>query len=105
MDPFAGIRDALRNARLDVYVSTWCWDCRRLKGYLNDHGIEYETVNISHDPQAAQRLETETGRRGVPFVLVDGVQWVAGYHVDERGRFNAQRFVNELTVALEKRAA
>jgi glutaredoxin len=102
MDPFAAIRGELQRARLDVYVSTWCWDCRRLKSYLSRHGIDFTAVNISHDQDAAERLENATGKRGVPFVLVNGAHWVAGYHTGEAGKFNEQRFVEELGAALTR---
>ena len=44
----------LQTAKLQVYVSTFCFDCRRLKGLLNEHGIDYEVVNISSVAGAAE---------------------------------------------------
>jgi glutaredoxin len=99
-DPFAPHREQLKDARLAVYVSSWCPDCSRLKGFLDRHEVAYETVNISRNPDAAARLEKETGRRGVPYVLVNGCRWVRGYHLDQPGRLNPDVFVNELASAL-----
>ncbi len=102
-DPFQPVRDALATAQLEVYVSTWCFDCRRLKGVLDSHDVAYTTVNISRDGDAAERLERETGKRGVPFVLVNGRHWVAGYHRDLPGKFDLSRFAHELEQALRSR--
>ena len=99
-DQFEAIRNRLHGASLQVYVSTFCFDCRRLKGLLDEHGIEYEVVNISSVAGAADRLERETGKRGVPFVLVNDSKWVRGYHLDQPGRLNAEVFARELSEAL-----
>lgn len=98
-DPFAALRDRLPGA-LEVFVSTFCWDCRRLKGFLAEHNVPFTTVNISEDPAAAAKLETETGKRGVPYVLVNGRQWVRGYHRELPGKFDPEVFVRELSGAL-----
>lgn len=99
-DLMARLRERLNGASLHVYVSTFCFDCRRLKGLLDEHEIEYETVNISSVPGAAERLERETGKRGVPFVLVNDTRWVRGYHLDQPGRLNPDVFAAELSEAL-----
>lgn len=99
-DLFGDVNSRLQGASLQVYVSSFCFDCRRLKGLLDAHGIEYETVNISKVHGAAVRLEAETGKRGVPFVLVNDSKWVRGYHLDQPGRLNAKVFASELAAAL-----
>ena len=100
MDPFAALRDKLSASQLEVYVSTFCGDCRRLKAQLQEHDIAYSTVNISNADGAAEKLESETGKRGVPYVLVNGSRWVRGYHRELPGMFSLQVFVAELTEAL-----
>ena len=99
-DPFAPHRDKIAGARLEIYVSTWCFDCARLKSVLDRHAVPYVTVNIGKQEGAAEKLETETGKRGVPYVLVNGSKWVRGYHLDQPGRLNVQLFVQELAQAL-----
>lgn len=98
-DLFESLRARLPGA-LEIYVSTFCWDCRRLKGFLADHNVPFTIVNISEDPGAADKLEAETGKRGVPFVLVNGRNWVRGYHRELPGKFDAGVFVQELAAAL-----
>jgi glutaredoxin len=98
-DPFIEIRQRLPGA-LSVYVSNWCWDCMRLKKFLAKHEVPFDQVNISESPEAARKLESETGKRGVPYVLVGGARWVRGYHAELRGNFDPAVFVRELAEAL-----
>jgi glutaredoxin len=99
VDPFAEIRHRLPGA-LSVYVSTWCWDCIRLRRFLKKHDVPHELVNVSDSPKAAEKLIAETGKRGVPAVLVHGRQWVRGYHTEAHGNFDPGLFVRELAAAL-----
>lgn len=99
-DPFAHHREKLAAARLEVYVSTWCFDCSRLKSVFDRFGVKYDTVNISNVEGAAEKLEAETGKRGVPYVLVNGSRWVRGYHLDQPGRLNVDVLATELAGAL-----
>jgi glutaredoxin len=92
--------DFLNGHHLVVYASTWCPDCRRLERWLAEQGVETTGVNIDEDPSAAERLEEETGKRGVPFVLIDDRDWVRGYHRERPGRFDGRLLVEELKAAL-----
>jgi glutaredoxin len=92
--------DFLEGHRLEVYSTDWCPDCRRLERWLREHGIETEEVNIDSDPLAGELLESETGKRGVPYVRIDGQVWVRGYHRERRGRFDPLLLVEELREAI-----
>jgi mycoredoxin len=85
---------------LAVYSAGWCGDCRRLKRFLDATGIAYRTIDIDSDPHAAEKLEEETGKRAIPFVLVDARTWVRGYHKELPSRFDPQLFLNELRAAV-----
>ena len=65
--------------KLTVYSSTWCGDCRQAKTFLAEHGVEYELVEIDKDPGAAVHLEEQTGKRGVPYFVLDDTRWVRAY--------------------------
>ena len=99
-DLFHDLRERLHGATLQIYVSTFCYDCVRLKRLLDQYQVPYETVNISRVDGAAERLENETGKRGVPFVLVNDAKWVRGYHTEQPGRLNPEVFAEELAAAL-----
>lgn len=90
----------LEGVRLEVYSTPACPDCTRLKRWLDEAGVEHGEVDIVREPAAAARLEQETGKRAVPFILVDGVTWVRGYHREEPGRFSPRVLLEELTEAV-----
>jgi glutaredoxin len=85
---------------LAVYSAGWCGDCRRLKRFLDAAGIAYRTIDIDAQAGAAEKLEQETGKRAIPFVLVDSRAWVRGYHKELPARFDPQLFFSELRAAV-----
>lgn len=86
---------------LTVYSSNGCPDCTRLERWMCQNGVEHANVWIDEEPDAADKLERETGKQAVPFLLVDGKRWVRGYHRELPGRFDPQLFLAELREALE----
>lgn len=64
---------------LTVYSSTWCPDCRVAKAFLEEFGVQYDLVEIDKDPDAAVLLEQKTGKRGIPYFVIDGERWVRAY--------------------------
>ena len=90
----------LAGHRLDVYSFQGCPDCSRLKRWMDTFGVRHEEVNIHELPEAAEKLERETGKQAVPFILVDGKTWVRGYHKELPGRFDARLLLEELQAAL-----
>ncbi|MCB1150137.1 glutaredoxin family protein [bacterium] len=65
--------------KLTVYSSTWCGDCRVAKKFLEEHGVDYELIEIDKDPAAAELLEAKTGKRGIPYFVLDDERWVRAY--------------------------
>ncbi|MBI4912809.1 MAG: glutaredoxin family protein [Acidobacteria bacterium] len=84
---------------LQVFSAPWCPDCRRLDRWLLDQGVPHQKVDIEADPEAAERLERETGKRAIPFLLVNGKAWVRGYHRELPSRFDPALLVQELRTA------
>jgi glutaredoxin 3 len=82
--------------RLTVYSSNGCPDCTRLKHWMKLKNVAHEDVFIDRDPEAADKLERETGKQAVPFILVDGRSWVRGYHREERSRLSEALLLKEL---------
>jgi mycoredoxin len=63
-------------ARLVVYSSSWCPDCRNAKRVLHDADAPFEEVDIDQDPSAeALVLERSGGRRVVPTLRFDDRLW------------------------------
>ncbi|WP_153721192.1 glutaredoxin family protein [Sporosarcina cascadiensis] len=61
-----------------VYVSSTCPYCTMMTNYLDEIHVPYETINISTDPAAGQRLVETTGQMGVPQTKIDG-KWIVGF--------------------------
>lgn len=91
--------EALEGLELAVYSATWCPDCRRLEAWLADHQVAHTKVDIETVPGAAEKLEAETGKRAIPFVLVNGKRWVRGYHKELPQRLDGDLLVEELAAS------
>ena len=60
-----------------LFISRWCAQCERAVALLEQHGIEFEKVDVG-DPDACCRLHELTGGASVPQALVDG-RPIGGY--------------------------
>jgi glutaredoxin len=89
----------LKGVDLAVYSATWCPDCRRLDAWLAQQGVAHRKVDIETAEGAAEKLEAETGKRAIPFVLVNGKRWVRGYHKELPQRLDGDLLVAELLEA------
>lgn len=57
-------------AEILVYGTTTCGDCRRSKRLLEEHGIAYDWVDVSADPQAlARMIELQQGGERIPTIV------------------------------------
>jgi glutaredoxin len=61
-----------------LYTAPMCGDCEKLKTFMDAHDVPYELRDIKKDPAHARELERQTGKQGVPYLVVDG-NWVRGY--------------------------
>lgn len=84
---------------LQVFSAPWCPDCRRLERWLTENGVPHAVVDIDAVPGAAERLEAETGKKAIPFILVNGAAWVRGYHRELPQRLDPDMLVKELLAA------
>lgn len=75
-----------------LYSARMCCDCDKLKDYLDAQGIEYELKDIREHPEYAQELEDNTGKHGVPYLVVNG-EWKRGY---ELGKPFTEEFAKRL---------
>lgn len=85
---------------LAVFSSHTCPDCTRLDRWMQARNVAHRKVYIDDDPGAAEKLESETGKQAVPFILVDGRTWVRGYHKEERSRLSEAVLLSELRGAI-----
>jgi putative membrane protein len=92
----------LNGQKIEVYSATWCPDCRRLDRWLELNGVPHAKVDIDTTGGAAEELEESTGKRGVPYLKLNGAKWVRGYHKELPARFDPALLVRELQQALAK---
>jgi len=61
-------------ARVVMYTTTWCGDCKRLKRMMQDDGIVFDEVDIEQVPGTAEIVEkVNNGNQTVPtLVFSDG---------------------------------
>lgn len=58
--------------KVKVYTTPACVYCELLKQYLQEHGIEFEAIDVSQDEKAAEEMVQKSGQMGVPVVEIDG---------------------------------
>lgn len=62
-----------RAPRITVYTTAWCPFTRRVRTYLEEHGLAWTEVDIEADAAAARQVEAwNAGSRTVPTVEIDG---------------------------------
>ncbi len=67
--------------KVTVYTLPSCVQCDSTKKYLDRKGIIYETVDLSQDPQAMDRVR-ELGYTQAPVVEFDTRHW-SGFRMGE----------------------
>jgi len=65
-----GFYQAMSNASITIYGTSWCGDCRRALRVLDQHNANYHYVNIEHDDTARSYVEqVNRGYQSVPTIL------------------------------------
>lgn len=60
----------MSQADITVYGAYWCPDCRRSKKFLGEQFVQFNWVDIEHDPEAEQYvLELNDGKRIIPTIV------------------------------------
>ncbi len=67
-----------RRPNLIVYTTRWCPDCRIARRFLDQYNLDYVEIDIEENPEAAEELERQTGKRAIPQFVIDG-RWVQPY--------------------------
>ena len=55
-----------------LYTTPTCTYCKSAKVFFEEHGVDYEEIDVSQDIQKAQELIEKTGQTGVPVIEIDG---------------------------------
>lgn len=65
-------------AKVVMYSKDPCPYCVNAKRLLNEKGVVFEEIDLTHQPEEMQRIKDETGWRTVPIILIDG-KLIGGY--------------------------
>ena len=58
--------------QVKVWSTATCPYCVTLKAYLEEKGIEYESVDVGVDKEGAKEMIKKSGQMGVPVSEIDG---------------------------------
>jgi glutaredoxin len=79
---------------ITIYSAGWCPDCRRVKNFLKERGVEFQEVDIDKDEESEELvLRVNHGKRKVPTLKV-GERYFAC------SPYNAQKLADELRIPL-----
>jgi len=70
---------------LQVYWQPGCTSCLKVKEFLREHALEFESINVREHPDAMASLAAR-GVRSVP-VIVRGDDLVLGQNIDDVAAF------------------
>lgn len=66
-----------------LYCTSWCPDCKRVRRWLEERGMQYAEYDIDVEPGAAARVKGwANGNRTTPTIDVDG-RVIVGYKLDQ----------------------
>jgi glutaredoxin len=65
-------------SRIILYTQPACAPCDQVTALLSEKGLDYETRDVSADPQALKEL-TDLGFMATPVTLIDG-EAVVGFN-------------------------
>lgn len=56
--------------RCIVYCRSWCGDCHRALAWLDEHGYDYDVIDIEEVPGAQERVIELAGKVVTPTFLI-----------------------------------
>jgi glutaredoxin-like protein NrdH len=67
--------------RIIIYTKNNCVQCNATKNAMDKHGLDYQLVNLDHEPAAVETLKS-MGYRQVPVVMAEDDHW-SGFRPDK----------------------
>jgi len=68
-----------------IYTTPTCSWCQAVKEYLRAREIDFEEIDVSADPAAAQEMIDKSGQMGTPVLDIDG-EIIVGFNKPEIDR-------------------
>ena len=72
--------------KIRLFIKPYCTWCHKAQHWLDEHGIQYETLDVIADSKAMTEMVNLSGQRLAPVVDVDG-QILADFGPEELAKF------------------
>jgi glutaredoxin 3 len=69
-----------------LFVKPWCGWCHQAVKWLDTHGVQYETLDVTANAAAFKEMQKLSGQTMAPVIDVDG-QILADFGADELAEF------------------
>jgi glutaredoxin len=77
-----------------LFIKPWCGWCHKAMNWLDDHGVEYDIIDVLKDNAAYEEMIRLSGQDLTPVIDVDG-KILADFGPDQLERFWAKNFANK----------
>jgi len=75
--------------KIKLYSKPLCGWCQDAKAYLQQRGLDFESVDVGQNPAAYEEMKKLSGQTYVPVIVVDG-QVLADFDVKQLEVFLAK---------------
>jgi len=72
----------MKPARVRLFVKSWCSWCHKAERWLDQRGVDYETLDVLDDPAAMKEMVALSDQTLAPVIDVDG-KVLADFDPDE----------------------
>ena len=72
--------------KIRLFIKPYCPWCHQAMGWLDEHGIRYETLDVIADSKAFTKMVNLSGQTLAPVIDVDG-KILADFGPDELAKF------------------
>lgn len=76
----------MKPTEVRLFIKTGCPWCIEAEDWLKENNIEYETLNVTKDPDAREEMQELSGQTKAPVIEVDG-EILADFGADELAVF------------------
>ena len=59
-------------ANIEIYTKDWCGFCKGAKSLLNQKGLKYLELDVTHNSDLETEMQNRSNRRTVPQIFVEG---------------------------------
>ncbi len=59
-------------ANIEIYTKDWCSFCKGAKSLLDQKGLDYTELDVTHNHDLETEMQNRSNRRSVPQIFVDG---------------------------------